>query len=168
MQRYASGHEEMSRERARRDADVPALNWLPGEVRVDFGKTDFRVSNGGQIFWDETAKCVCQGAQERLRVRRRRAEKGGLRQCHGNRQARQVGTTRGNQRRDSHGQRGAKLLGRVFHGRRGLLCALDRVFDRTSVFMMCGPSYRGRGLDTYSFEAVPQATKVRWIQPKGV
>lgn len=61
MQRYASGHEEMSRERARRDAAVLALNWLPGEVRVDFGKTDFRVSNGAQIFWDETAKCVCQG-----------------------------------------------------------------------------------------------------------
>jgi DNA replication protein DnaC len=42
-----------------------------------------------------------------------------------------------------------------------LPCALDRVFDRTSVFMMRGPSYRGRGLDTYSVEVVPQATNVR-------
>ena len=31
-----------------------------------------------------------------------------------------------------------------------------------------GPSYRGRELDTYSVEAVPQATKVRGMQPKGV
>ena len=37
-----------------------------------------------------------------------------------------------------------------------------------SVFMMRGPSYRGRGLDTYSVEAVPQAIKVRGMQPKGV
>ena len=35
------------------------------------------------------------------------------------------------------------------------------VFDRASVFMMRGPSYRGRGLDTYSVEVVPQATNVR-------
>lgn len=32
--------------------------------------------------------------------------------------------------------------------------------------MMRGPSYRGRGLDTYSVEVVPQATKVRGMQPK--
>lgn len=30
------------------------------------------------------------------------------------------------------------------------------------------PSYRGCGFDTYSVEAVPQATKVRGTQPKGV
>ena len=53
-------------------------------------------------------------------------------------------------------------------GDEALLCALDRVFDKASVFMMRGPSYRGRGLDTYSVEAVPQATKVRGMQPKGV
>jgi dTDP-glucose 4,6-dehydratase len=35
-------------------------------------------------------------------------------------------------------------------------------------FMMRGPSYRGRELDTYSVEAVPQATKMRGMQPKGV
>ena len=48
------------------------------------------------------------------------------------------------------------------------LCALDRVFDKASAFMMRGPSYCGRGLDTHSVEAVPQATKVRGMQPKGV
>lgn len=53
-------------------------------------------------------------------------------------------------------------------GDEALLCALDRAFDKASVLMMRGPSYRGRGLDTYSVEAVPQATKVRGMQPKGV
>lgn len=43
-----------------------------------------------------------------------------------------------------------------------------RAFDKASVFMMRGPSYRGCGFDTYSVEAVPQATKVRGTQPKGV
>ena len=55
-----------------------------------------------------------------------------------------------------------------FTGDDALLCALDRVFDKASVFIMRGPSYRGRELDTYSVEAVPQATKVRGMQPKGV
>lgn len=55
-----------------------------------------------------------------------------------------------------------------FTGDDTLLCALDRLFDKASVFMMRGPSYRGRGLDTYSVEAVPQATKVRGMQPRGV
>jgi DNA replication protein DnaC len=55
-----------------------------------------------------------------------------------------------------------------FTGDDALLCALDRVFDKASVFMMRGPSYRGRELDTYSVEAVPQATKARGMQPKGV
>ncbi|WP_130811465.1 hypothetical protein [Olsenella sp. Marseille-P4559] len=55
-----------------------------------------------------------------------------------------------------------------FTGDEALLCALDRAFDKASVFMMRGPSYRGRGLDAYSVEAVPQATKVRGMQPKGV
>ena len=49
-----------------------------------------------------------------------------------------------------------------------LLCALDRLFDKASVFVMRGPSYRGRELDTYSVEAVPQAVKVRGIQPEGM
>ena len=34
-------------------------------------------------------------------------------------------------------------------------------FTNASVFMMRGPSYRGRGLDTYSVEAVPQAMRQR-------
>lgn len=49
-----------------------------------------------------------------------------------------------------------------------LLCALDRLFDKASVFVMRGPSFRGRELDTYSVEAVPHATKLRGMQPKGV
>jgi hypothetical protein len=53
-------------------------------------------------------------------------------------------------------------------GNETLTCAFDRVFGKASVFVMRGPSYRGRGLDTYSVEAVPQATKVRGMQPKGV
>lgn len=55
------------------------LDWLSGECQVDFGQADFRVrgvltrghflvvtfphSNIGfaQVFWGETAECVCQG-----------------------------------------------------------------------------------------------------------
>ena len=55
-----------------------------------------------------------------------------------------------------------------FTGDDTLLCALDRLFDKASVFVMRGPSYRGRGLDTYSVEAVPQAVKVRGILPEGM
>ena len=55
-----------------------------------------------------------------------------------------------------------------FTGDDTLLCALDRVFDKASVFMMRGPSYRGRDLDTFSVEAVPQATKQRGAQPQAV
>ena len=54
-----------------------------------------------------------------------------------------------------------------FTGDDTLLCALDRLFDKASVFVMRGPSFRGRELDTYSVEAVPQATKLRCMQPKG-
>lgn len=55
-----------------------------------------------------------------------------------------------------------------FTGDDTLLCALDRLFDKASVFVMRGPSYRGGELDTYSVEAVPQAVKVRGIQPEGM
>lgn len=55
--------------------------------------------------------------------------------------------------------------GEFFTGDDTLLCALDRVFDKASVFVMRGPSYRGRLCDTYSVEAVPQATKTRGVQP---
>ena len=80
-QRYVRRRrEEMARERDRRDAEgFLTLRWLPGEVQVDFGEADFRVrgvaargkyptvtfphSNVGltQVFWGETAECVCQG-----------------------------------------------------------------------------------------------------------
>ena len=48
-----------------------------------------------------------------------------------------------------------------FTGDDTLLCTLDRIFDKASVFMMRGPSYRGRGLGTHSVESVPQATRLR-------
>lgn len=54
---------------------------------------------------------------------------------------------------------------RFFTGDDTLLCTLDRIFDKASVFMMRGPSYRGRALDTFSVEAVPQATKQRGTHP---
>jgi DNA replication protein DnaC len=57
---------------------------------------------------------------------------------------------------------------KFFDGDDTLLCTLDRMFDKASVFMMRGPSYRGKELDTYSVEAVPQATKRRGMQPLGV
>jgi DNA replication protein DnaC len=57
---------------------------------------------------------------------------------------------------------------KFFDGDDTLLCTLDRMFDKASVFMMRGPSYRGKELDTYSVEAVPQATKQRGMQPLGV
>ncbi|WP_204212603.1 IS21 family transposase [Collinsella sp. An271] len=58
------------------------LDWAPGECQVDFGQADFRVrgvvqrghylvvtfphSNVGlaQVFWGETAECVCQGLRD--------------------------------------------------------------------------------------------------------
>ena len=59
----------------------------------------------------------------------------------------------------------AKDWREFFTGDDTLLCALDRIFDKASVFVMSGPSYRGRELDTYSVEAVPQATKLRGSRP---
>lgn len=52
-----------------------------------------------------------------------------------------------------------------FTGDDTLLCTLDRIFDKASVFMMRGPSFRGGGLDTFSVEAVVQASKQRGAQP---
>ena len=56
----------------------------------------------------------------------------------------------------------------LFAGDDTLLRTLVRIFDKASVFMMRGPSYRGRWLDTYSVEAVPQAIKQRGMQPTAV
>ena len=55
--------------------------------------------------------------------------------------------------------------GEFFTGDDALLCTLDRMFDKAAVFVMRGSSYRGRSCDTYSVEAVPQATKTRGSQP---
>lgn len=72
--------EELAAEPGAREAQGFLLpGWLPGECQVDFGQADFRVrgvvtrghflvvtfphSNVGlaQVFWGETAECVCQG-----------------------------------------------------------------------------------------------------------
>lgn len=55
-----------------------------------------------------------------------------------------------------------------FTGDDTLLCALDRVFDKASVFVMRGPSFRGRQCATYSVEAVAQATKTRGVEPSTI
>jgi len=51
--------------------------------------------------------------------------------------------------------------GEFFTGDETLLCMLDRIFDKATVFMMKGPSYRGTDLDTFAVEAVPKALKLR-------
>ena len=48
-----------------------------------------------------------------------------------------------------------------FTGDGALLCALDRIFDRASVFVMSGPSFRGRSCETLSVEAVPTVARAR-------
>ena len=47
-----------------------------------------------------------------------------------------------------------------FTGDDTLLCTLDRVFDRASVFMMKGASFRGAECETFSVETMPQAIKL--------
>ena len=42
-----------------------------------------------------------------------------------------------------------------------LVCTLDRIFDKASVYMMRGPSFRGAGCETFSVEAVPSVSKLR-------
>ena len=42
-----------------------------------------------------------------------------------------------------------------------LVCTLDRIFDKASVYMMRGPSFRGAGCETLSVEAVPSVSKLR-------
>lgn len=42
-----------------------------------------------------------------------------------------------------------------------LVCTLDRIFDRASVYMMRGPSYRGAGCETFSVEAAPTVSRLR-------
>ena len=42
-----------------------------------------------------------------------------------------------------------------FTGDSDLLCALDRIFDEASVFIIKGGSFRGQGLETIKLEAGP-------------
>ena len=47
-----------------------------------------------------------------------------------------------------------------FTGDDTLLCTLDRLFDRASVFVMKGASFRGAELEIFSVESSPTATKM--------
>lgn len=88
VQRYVRRRrEELAAEADAREAQgFLLLDWLPGECQVDFGQADFRVrgvvqrghflvvafphSNVGlaQVFWGETAECVCQGLRNVLEI----------------------------------------------------------------------------------------------------
>lgn len=46
-----------------------------------------------------------------------------------------------------------------FTGKDDLLCALDRIFDNARVFMIKGPSYRGRKCETLAVEVNSDVTK---------
>jgi len=48
-----------------------------------------------------------------------------------------------------------------FVGDDTLLCTLDRIFDKASVFVMHGSSFRGVECDTFSVETVPSVTKLK-------
>lgn len=48
-----------------------------------------------------------------------------------------------------------------FTGDDALLCALDRIFDKASVFVMRGPSFRGAECVTFSVESVPSVTRIQ-------
>ena len=87
---YSTVRRYVKRRRAEIAAELDAreaqgfllLDWAPGECQVDFGQADFRVrgvvarghflvvtfphSNVGfaQVFWGETAECVCQGLKD--------------------------------------------------------------------------------------------------------
>lgn len=49
----------------------------------------------------------------------------------------------------------------LFTGDDALLCALDRIFDRASAFVMRGPSFRGAECVTLSVESVPSVTRIQ-------
>lgn len=49
---------------------------------------------------------------------------------------------------------------RFFTGTDTLACALDRIFDKASVYLMQGTSYRGAECDTYTVETTPRAIKL--------
>ena len=56
---------------------------------------------------------------------------------------------------------GADRWGEFFTGTSTLLCALDRIFDNATVFILKGSSFRGAGLETYAIETAPKAVKAR-------
>lgn len=47
-----------------------------------------------------------------------------------------------------------------FTGDETLMCMLDRIFDRASVFMMKGASFRGLECEIFTVESLPQALKL--------
>jgi len=49
----------------------------------------------------------------------------------------------------------ASRWGEFFTGDDALLCSLDRIFDRATVFVIRGASYRGQQLQTFTVEAAP-------------
>lgn len=49
---------------------------------------------------------------------------------------------------------------RFFTGTDTLECTLDRIFDKASVFIMQGTSFRGAECDTFTVEAAPKAIKL--------
>ena len=49
----------------------------------------------------------------------------------------------------------------LFTGDDALPCALDRMFDKASAFVMRGPSFRGAGCVTLSVESVPSVTRIQ-------
>ena len=49
--------------------------------------------------------------------------------------------------------KGADKWGEFFNEDSSLLCALDRIFDDATVFMIKGNSYRGRNCETIALSA---------------
>lgn len=48
-----------------------------------------------------------------------------------------------------------------FTGDETLLCMLDRIFDKATVFMMKGASFRGTELETFAVESAPSTIKMK-------
>ena len=55
----------------------------------------------------------------------------------------------------------AVVIGAIRRQGAATVVALDRIFDRASVFVMSGPSFRGRSCETLSVEAVPTVARAR-------
>ena len=57
--------------------------------------------------------------------------------------------------------KGPDKWGEFFSEDSSLLCALDRIFDDATVFMMKGDSYRGKKLETIALETGRMKTGVK-------